>query len=185
MLNHRRCTDLVFKLRFFFGGLVFISLKNPASLAASSKMKEHSAFVPSFANTTLSSFQFKSVGKGGNNVKEVCSQIYIKCKAVKEDRDALTMNKVGPANLFLQALVSFSKATLKNKSSIYRNYNPYQAYIQTLIKVRKWAKIRNPYNQAPHMTQELWTGYFCQLDFGSLGVTNHSGSNNRLFMMFT
>ena len=39
------------------------------------------------------------------------------------------MNKVGPANLFLQALMCFSKK-LRYKTN---PYNPYQAYIQTLI----------------------------------------------------
>ena len=95
-------------------------------------------------------------------MKEAYSKIYFKCKAVKEDSKALTMNKVGPANLLLQALMSFSKATLQNKSTITRNYNPYQAYIQTLI----------------NSGQDT-------LSNKTLGVTNHSGSNNRLFMMLT
>ena len=32
LLDHGRCTDLVFKIQVSFGGLIFISMINPASL---------------------------------------------------------------------------------------------------------------------------------------------------------
>ena len=46
------------------------------------------------------------------------SQIYVRLKVTKADGTALTAEKVGPANMFLQALFSATEVTLQNKASI-------------------------------------------------------------------
>ena len=50
------------------------------------------------------------------------SQIYVRLKVTKADGTALTAEKVGPANMFLQALFSATEVTLQNKASITCNY---------------------------------------------------------------
>lgn len=62
-------------------------------------------------------------------------QIYVKLRVKKADGTKLgPSEKVGPANLFLQALFASSEVTLQNKTTISCNYNPYRAIIQTLMK---------------------------------------------------
>ena len=62
------------------------------------------------------------------------SHLYVKLKVQISDGSALVAEKVGPANLFLQSLFSTVEVTLQNKATITCNYNPYRAYIQTLLK---------------------------------------------------
>ena len=77
---------------------------------------------------------------------------------------------MGPANLFLQSLFSMVEVTLWNKATITCNYNPYRAYIQTLLK----------YGQDT-LSGQLQTHGWGIEDADSPGVTDPSGSNNRLF----
>ena len=98
------------------------------------------------------------------------SQLYVKLKVEKSDGSALVAEKVGPPNLFLQSFFSMVEVTLQNKAMITCNYNPYRAYIQTLLK----------YGQDALSTQ-LRTQGWCMDDADSLGVTDPSGSNNGLF----
>ena len=65
------------------------------------------------------------------------SQLYVKLKVETFDGSALVGEKVGPANLFLQSLFPTVEVTLQNKATITCNYNPYRAYIQTLLKYRQ------------------------------------------------
>ena len=74
-------------------------------------------------------------------MKKVYSQIYVKCKAIKEDREALTMNKVRPANLFLQALTCFF--TIASAMVIYVSKLPLSAcsiWACSISKLRKWIR---------------------------------------------
>ena len=98
------------------------------------------------------------------------SQLYVKLKEEKSDGTALVAEKVGPANLFLQRLFSTVEVTLQNKAMITCNYNPYIAYIQTLLK----------YGQDALLSQ-LQTQGWCMDDADSPSVTDPSGSNNGLF----
>ena len=62
------------------------------------------------------------------------SQLYVKLKVKKADGSNLgATEKVGPTNLFLQALFSSTEVTLQNKAIITCNYNPYRAMIETLL----------------------------------------------------
>ena len=98
------------------------------------------------------------------------SQLYVKLKVEKSDGTALVAKKVGPANLFLESLFSTIEVTLQNKATITCNYNPYRAYIQTLLKYRQDA-----------LSSQLQTQGWRMDDADSPGVTDPSGSNNRLF----
>ena len=99
------------------------------------------------------------------------SQIYVKLKVVKSDGGALTTEKVGPANLFLQSLFSSTEVTLQNKASITCNYNAYRAYIQTLLHNGQDALSSQLQSQGWHMD-----------DADSPGVTDPTGTNNGLFI---
>ena len=77
---------------------------------------------------------------------------------------------MGPANLFLQSLFSATEVTLPNKASITNNYNPYRAYIHTLLN----------YGQDALSSQIQTQGWFID-DSDSPGVTDPSGTNNGLY----
>ena len=94
----------------------------------------------------------------------------MKLKVKKSDGTALTTEKVGPANLFLQSLFTSSEVTLQNKASITCNYNSYRAYIQTLLN----------YGQDALSTQVTTQGWYMD-DADSPGVTDPTGSNNALY----
>jgi hypothetical protein len=98
------------------------------------------------------------------------SQLYVRLKVTKSDGTALTAEKVGPANLFLQALFSATEVTLQNKASITCNYNPYRAYIQTVLNYGQDAK-----------SSQLQTQVWLQDDADSPAVTDPSSTNNGLF----
>ena len=99
------------------------------------------------------------------------SQIYVRLKVEKADGTALTKaEKVGPANLFLQTLFSTTEVTLQNKATRNCNYNPYRAYIHTLLNYGTDA-----------VKSQLDTQLFIRDDYDSPGVTDPSGSNNGLF----
>jgi hypothetical protein len=61
------------------------------------------------------------------------TQIYVKLKVTNPNGTGITSKKVGPVNLFLQALFSTTEVTLQNKAVITCSYNPYNAMIQTLL----------------------------------------------------
>lgn len=77
---------------------------------------------------------------------------------------------MGPANLFLQSLFSTTEVTLQNKASITCNYNPYRAYIQTLLNYGQDA-----------LSSQIQTQGWIMDDSDSPGVTDPNGSNNGLF----
>lgn len=61
------------------------------------------------------------------------TQLCVKVKITNSDGSDLVSKKVGPVNLFLQALFSGTEVTLQNKAVISSTYNPYIAMIQTLL----------------------------------------------------
>lgn len=97
-------------------------------------------------------------------------QLYVRLKVQKADGSDLTTEHVGPANLFLQSLFSATEVTLQNKASISNNYNPYRAYIHTLLR----------YGQDALSSQVQTQGWFMD-DADSPGVTDPAGLNNGLF----
>lgn len=99
------------------------------------------------------------------------SQLYVKLKVSKIDGTALAGEKVGPANLFLQSLFSSTEVSLQNKVSITCNYNPYKAYIHTLLN----------YGQDAFSSQIQSQGWIMD-DSESSGVSDPSGLNSGLFM---
>ncbi|MCG8035337.1 MAG: hypothetical protein JAZ03_24590 [Candidatus Thiodiazotropha taylori] len=98
------------------------------------------------------------------------SQLYVRLKVQKADGSDLTSEAVGPANLFLQSLFSATEVTLQNKASISNNYNPYRAYIHTLLR----------YGQDALSSQVQTQGWYID-DSDSPGVTDPAGANNGLF----
>lgn len=80
-------------------------------------------------------FEFRINGQNSTDYLDLKnSQLYVKLKVTKADGAVLTTEKVGPANLFLQALFSSTEVTLQNKASLTCNYNAHRAYIQTVLK---------------------------------------------------
>ena len=118
-------------------------------------------------------FEFRISGQNSMDYVDLKnSQIYVKVKVVKAaDGGALTEEKVGPANLFLQTLFSSSEVTLQNKASITCNYNPYRAYIHTILN----------YGKDALSTQTLTQGWLMD-DADSPEWTDPSGKNSGLFI---
>ena len=98
------------------------------------------------------------------------SQINVRLRVTLADDTALTNKKVGPANLFLQALFASTEVTLQNKATITCSYNPYRAYIPTILKYGSDA-----------VSSQLDTQLFYMDDADSRGVTDPSGTNNGFF----
>ena len=119
-----------------------------------------------------SPFEFKISGQNSIDYVDLKnSQIYVRLKVEKADGTALTKGaKVGPANLFLQALFSSIEGTLQNKATVNCNYNPYRAYIHTLLKYGTDA-----------IKSQFDTQLFIQDDADNQGVTDPSGTNNGLY----
>ena len=64
-------------------------------------------------------FEFKISGQNSTDYLDLKnSQIYVRLRVTKADGTALTTEKVGTANLFLQALFSTTEVTLQNKATI-------------------------------------------------------------------
>ena len=122
-----------------------------------------------------SPFEFKISGQNSMDYIDLKnSQIYVRLRVTKADGTALTdvkNEKVGPANMFLQALFSTTEVTLQNKATITCNYNPYRAYIPTILKYGTDAA-----------SSQLDTQLFKMDDSDSPGVTDPNGSNNGLFL---
>ena len=98
------------------------------------------------------------------------SQIYVRLKVTKTDGTALTNENVGPANMFLQAFFSATEVTLQNKATITCNYNPYRAYIPTILNYGTDAVV-----------SQLDTQLFYMDDSDSPAVTDPASTNNGLF----
>lgn len=117
-------------------------------------------------------FQFRINGQNSMDYLDLKnSQLYVKLNVTKADGAALTTEKVGPTNLFLQALFSSTEVTLQNKASLTCNYNAYRTYIQTLMK----------YSQDALASQVTTQGWAFD-DPKAVSVTDTSGSNNGLFV---
>ncbi|MCG8049062.1 MAG: hypothetical protein JAY66_25835, partial [Candidatus Thiodiazotropha taylori] len=99
------------------------------------------------------------------------SQIYVKLKVKKADGSTLgATEKVGPVNLFLQALFSSTEVTLQNKAIITCNYNPYRAMMETLLNFGQDAK-----------STQLRSQLFIKDDNDHPEDTDPSGANMGLF----
>lgn len=60
--------------------------------------------------------------------------MYVKLKVTKSDgSDLADKEKIGPVNMFLQALFSITEVTLQNKVTIMCNYNPYRAIVDAMM----------------------------------------------------
>lgn len=122
--------------------------------------------------TSEGPFEFRISGQNSMDYLDLKnSQLYVRLKVQKPDGSPLAKeDKVGPANLLLQSLFSSSEVSLQNKASITCNYNPYRAYIQTLLNN----------GQDALNSQTTCQGWLMD-DSDSPGVTDPSGSNNALF----
>ena len=83
----------------------------------------------------VSPVEFKISGQNSMDYVDLKnSQIYVRLKVEKTDGTAIMKReKVGLANLFLQALFSSTEVTLQNKATMNCNYNLYRAYIHTML----------------------------------------------------
>lgn len=117
-------------------------------------------------------FEFRISGQNAMDYLDLKnSQIYVRLNVRKADGGALTEEKVGPVNLFLQALFSTTEVTLQNKAIMTCNYNAYRAYIHSLLN----------YGQDADSSQLRTQGWIID-DADSPAVTDPSGSNNGLFL---
>ncbi|WAR06177.1 YMD2-like protein, partial [Mya arenaria] len=121
-----------------------------------------------------SPFEFRISGQSSMDYLDLKnSQIYVKCKLEKLDGTStgvLTVDKVGPANLFHQALFSTVEVTLQNKATFTCNYNPYIAYIQTVTNYGSDAA-----------TSQLTSQIFAMDTAKFADVTDPKGFNTGLF----
>ncbi|WAR15565.1 YMD2-like protein, partial [Mya arenaria] len=127
----------VFNEEKFREGLVSeLSLFDLASTQTSVTNVYNDEIRPMSQTAGDSPFEFRISGQSSMDYLDLKnSQIYVKCKLEKLDGTStgeLTVDKVGPANLFLQALFLTVEVTLQNKATFTCNYNPYRAYIQTV-----------------------------------------------------
>ena len=76
------------------------------------------------------------------------SQLYLKCQVKKADGTNIgSAEKVGPVNLFLQALFSTTEVTLQDKVTVTCNYNSFTAIIKTLLNFGESSKNTQVTNQ--------------------------------------
>ena len=116
-------------------------------------------------------FEFRVNGQHSSDYLDLKNcQLYVRLKVQKADGTDLTTEKVGPANLFLQSLFSATEVSLQNKASITNNYNPYRAYIHTLLKYGGDA-----------LSSQIQTQGWLMDYHDSPGVTDPAGSNKGLF----
>ncbi|XP_052761972.1 uncharacterized protein F54H12.2-like [Mya arenaria] len=120
-------------------------------------------------------FEFRISGQNSMDYLDLKnSRIFVKVKVTKADGSAIgekADNKVAPTNMFLQALFSTVEVTLQNKATITCNYNPYRAYIPTILKYGRDAA-----------DSQLTTQCFIMDDADSPGVVDPNGTNNGLFL---
>ena len=118
-----------------------------------------------------SPFEFKISGQNSMDYLDLKnSQIYARLRVTQADGTALTNEKVGPSNMFLQTLFSAIEVSLQNKATITCNYNPYRAYIHTVLNYGSDA-----------VASQLDTQLFFMDDADSPGVTDPGGLNNGLY----
>ena len=116
-------------------------------------------------------FEFRVNGQHSSDYLDLKnSQLYVRLKVQKADGSDLVAEHVGPANLLLQSLFSASEVSLQNKANITNNYNPYRAYIQTLLKYGQDA-----------LTSQMRTQGWKMDDSDSPGVTDIAGANGGLY----
>jgi hypothetical protein len=116
-------------------------------------------------------FEFRINGQNSTDYIDLKnSQLYVRLNVIKADGTKLTSKNVGPTNLFLQALFDSTEVTLQNKASITCNYNPFRAFVQTLLKYDNTA-----------LSSQVTTQGWAIDDSDSPGVTDPAGSNNGLF----
>ena len=112
-----------------------------------------------------------SSGSSSDFVDLANSQLYVKLRVKKADgTDLLGTEKVGPVNLFLQALFSTTEVTLQDKAIITCNHNPYRAIIKTLMDYGQYAK-----------STQLSSQLFIKDNNEHIGDTDPSGGNKGLF----
>ena len=100
------------------------------------------------------------------------SQLYVKLKVKKGNGSKIvSTDKVGPVNLFLQALFSTTEVTLQNKAITTSNYNPYRAMFETLLNFGQDAK-----------SSQLLSQLFIKDDSDHPEDTDPGGNNNGLFL---
>lgn len=100
------------------------------------------------------------------------TQLCVKLKVTNPDGSNLKSGeKVGPVNLFLQALFSIIEVTLQNKAVISSNYNPYIAMFNTLLCNGKDASF-----------SQLSSQLFIKDDNDHPEDCDPSGANNGLFL---
>ena len=100
------------------------------------------------------------------------SQLYVKLKVKKGNGSKIvSTDKVGPVNLFLQALFSTTEVTLQNKAVITSNYNPYRAMFETLLNFGQDAK-----------SSQLLSQLFIKDDSDHPEDTDPGGNNNGLLL---
>ena len=120
-------------------------------------------------------FEFRISGQNSMDYLDLKnSQIYVRLNVTKADGTALTdvkNEKVGPTNMFLQSLFSTTEVTLQNKMTITCNYNPYRAYMSTILG----------YGQES-VSSQLDTQMFVMDSEKYAGVTDPNGSNTGLFL---
>ena len=99
------------------------------------------------------------------------TQLHVTLKVSNYDGTNITSKKVGPANLFLQALFSSTEVSIQNKAIITCNYNPYVAMINTLLNCDSTT------NDA-----QLNSQLFIKDDNDFPGDCDAEGRNNGLFL---
>ena len=99
------------------------------------------------------------------------TQVCMKLKVTNPDGTDITSTKVGPVNLFLQALFSTTEVSLQNKAIISSNFNPYVAMIHTLLN-----------NGQDATSSQLTSQLFIKDDNDHPDDTDPTGSNSGLFI---
>ena len=116
-------------------------------------------------------FEFRINGQHSTDYLDLKnSQLYVKLKVQKADGTDLAGEAVGPSNLVLQSLFSATEVTLQNKASFTNNYNPYRAYIHTLLNYGQDA-----------LSSQIQTQGWMMDDWDAPDDTDPGGDNNGLF----
>ena len=98
------------------------------------------------------------------------TQLCVKLKVINSDGSNITSAKIGPVNLFLQALFSATEVTLQNKAVISSNYNPYTAMFHALL-----------YNGQDTVFSQLSSQLFIKDDSDQPGDCDPTGANKGLY----
>ena len=94
----------------------------------------HDEIRPMSQSSSDGPFELRISGQNSKDSLDLKNcQLYVKLKVEKADGTDLTAEKGGSASLFLQSLFLSTEVSSQNKASITCNYNPYRAYIPTLL----------------------------------------------------